>query len=405
VKDVSKKERPLSQELQKEARAAAFLYSRQFSEQSIGEMLGLERSTVSRRLKWARAQGYITERPVCLLNDDDIRELVAFPLEGLLEQELASAIGRANIGKITIVPAATENQETLRRVGIAAALRLHQLATDRRMRLVGVGWGVTIQAVTKAVKYSNELQRLSEEATRQMTFVPMVGDLLQPWENQSHALAASTLAADLTRAFGGSLENQSYLWTPAYIPKRYLQSKRDQKKLDQDEGLQLIQDFLECLVSHRRIFGSADGGDTEPRLIDRFDTMISGVGGRVTIPSWYLRDHILEDEESIVEHSTVGDLCGRLIPARDASEEERKRVDRINERVFVPSIEDFRRCARRASADGTPGTVIVATGSHKADVLVEVCHQGLATELIIDHLLAEAVLKAAHRPARSVSRR
>jgi DNA-binding transcriptional regulator LsrR (DeoR family) len=156
-----------------------------------------------------------------------------------------------------------------------------------------------------------------------------------------------------------------------------------------------VRAFLETLPQFRTIFGPLENGHTP--LIRQLDTMLSGVGAPgATGPSgseferaWYeLTEQLLEDEKARFWGAVIGNLCGRWIAKKDASPEDMRLVDEVNQRVFVPEFDDFRRCAERSRDKGTPGPIIIAAGAHKAAVVAHVCVAGLVREIIIDETLA-----------------
>lgn len=374
-----------------EAKQAAYLLSMGVPQEKIGEYLYISPATVSRRLKLARQEGFLEDRPVLkLTKKEDLEECSRIYWGGKLREALHKAVGDYRVREITIVPSAPkqspEDEVNIPRVGEAAALRLRFHESTGKMHLVGVSWGRTTWATARAARQLLPLNDPKEDPSKRNPpeFIPLAGDLLLSPAKGTYTLAASTVAAELTQAFEGNLQQQRYLWAPAYIPFTFLQGDPDQVEADRST----VRRFLESLPPYREIFGPAEGGE-EP-LINRLDTILAGAGAFSDRGWWFnLAEHVRPEEKALLAQAAIGDLCGRFIPRRDASKEGRQLIDEINDRVFVPPLEAFLRCAERARREGTPGPIVVAEGAAKAEVVTHICLEGFVSEIVIDQELAE----------------
>jgi DNA-binding transcriptional regulator LsrR (DeoR family) len=377
----------------REAKEAAYLYALGLSQEKIAEYLYSSTATISRRLKLAREEGFLEDRPVLKLSEEDLQECSRIAFGGELREALHRAVGGYRLRNITIVPSAPkaspEDEVNIPRVGEAAALRLRYHEARGKMHLVGVSWGRTTWATAFAARQllpPNSAADPPKKAPPE--FIPLAGDLLLSPEKGTYTLAASTVAAELTQAFQGNLKKQRYLWAPAYIPFTFLQGDPEQVEAERTT----VRRFLESLPPYRQIFGPAEDGK-EP-LINRLDTILAGAGAFSDKAWWFnLAEHIRPEEKERLAQSAIGDLCGRFIPRRNASKDGIRLIEEINDRVFVPPLEAFTRCAERARREDTPGPILVAEGADKAEVVTHICLEGFVSEIVIDQELAEEMAR------------
>jgi DNA-binding transcriptional regulator LsrR (DeoR family) len=169
---------------------------------------------------------------------------------------------------------------------------------------------------------------------------------------------------------------------PAFIPAKFPRKSHA-----------AIRAFVAEIAGYRTIFerSDCDGRPQEP-LVDRLDTIITGVGtvspgvsGRL-LDDRVVAEGVTKDE---LQGRVVGDIGGVFMgrSVRDPV------VRGINERWTGVRLEHILRCARAAEDDHSRGGVIViAMGAAKAHITLEAVRGGLITELIIDHDLARALL-------------
>jgi DNA-binding transcriptional regulator LsrR (DeoR family) len=400
-KEVRRKDRADSAAMEQEAKLVAFLVGSGVPSDQLDQYLPGSKATLTRRLQWARDQGYLRSRlhyDPDLLTPEDIAQFELFPMGKKLEEALRSAVGKVPLRKVTIVPNDESSGLTLERVGAAAALRLKQHAHLGKMRLVGVSWGGTMAATARAA--SRLFSTAAAQSRVPVGFFPVCGDLLHPEEEDDYSLAASSLAAEFARAFHGAVPaNQRYLWSPAYIPWEFLQAARSSKQAEADR--KVIVRFVTSLPSYRDILGSRrngqDSGEAAPlSLVQQADTLLSGVGDIASIADndprhmWFhLTGFLAPDDKQELRDAAVGDLSGQFV-ARRAKDQ--ALIDRrINSRMFGPSLADFADCAQRTQENGTPGPIVIAVGEHKAEIVTTICLRGLVSEIVVDARLAHAM--------------
>lgn len=388
-------------EMLEEAKQAAYLRSCGLTVEQIVRYMDSSLTTISRRLELARNSKILSEKYIVHLKPEEIEKLELLNLEQELSEALAKKMGSHFVQRTTIVPSEKgKEDENIKRVGDAAALRLFQHMNSGKMKTVGVSWGRTVAATAQAARRLSPT--VEPYVDTQVEFIPIVGDLLLPTKMKIYQFSASTIAAELTRAFKGNLQDQHDLSIPACFPEDFFQGSPDKISTEK----RLIRRFLETLPSYQAVFGARAGESNQKPVIQCLDTLISGCGfiqssGRaIPVKSrkdsmWFnLTRHIQDSERERLRKAASGDLCSRLVPHQDADEEGRKLVEEINERVFAaPTSDDIRLCKDRSRKDDTgeqdtPGVIIVASGAEKARVLLNICFGDLVSEIVIDKELA-----------------
>ena len=57
------------------------------------------------------------------------------------------------------------------------------------------------------------------------------------------------------------------------------------------------------------------------------------------------------------------------------------------------TIEQMKACAKRARQTGSPGVILPVLGHSKARIVIEVVRRGLVNELILDHDIADEIVR------------
>lgn len=381
-------------EILEEAKLISYLRSCGMKTNAIADHLHQSPATISRRLELARDKHILVEKHIAHLEPEEIERFELFTLEQELSKALSNEIGQRLVRHITIVPSEEGKDKVdanISRIGTFAALRLWQHRSAGRMHTVGVSWGRTVAATASAAG----LLSPTVSVETQVEFIPIVGDHLLSTRPNIYKFSASTVAAELTKAFQGDLEKQHHLSTPSCIPEDFFQDDVDQTAAEK----QLIRRFLKTLSSHQEVFGPGEGNQ-EP-AIQRLDTLISGCGfidandGSVELENrkdsmWFnFTKHVRPAERAELRKAAIGDLCGRLVARPDADTAGKRLVDEINERAFAsPTLQDIRRCKEQARQNQTPGVIIVCAGAEKAGTLLSICLDDLVSEIVIDKDLA-----------------
>jgi len=380
--------------IEEERQLVAYLYAGGRSNKEIAALLQSTETRVSRRLKEAREAGFVIICPN--VPEEIIRRFEPFEGAKQLEAVLKQAIGTSRVKEVIVVPPQrfTEGQ---RRAGSpdwladAAARRLWYHAQQGKITSVGLSWGRTLRAVARAAgRVAPPVERARVGAG--ITWIPVLGDLLHPAEEEAYSLSSSTLAADFTKAFGGEAESSLALYIPAYIPGKFLE-KLPKKEREQRQAI--IHDFITMLPNYRLIFGPTDNG--QQPLMEQLDALVTSVGAPpapdTKQPWWSLTQQLMEGEEAQVQRATVGNLAGQFITDEEVDPEDARGIEEINARVFGPKIEDFKRLAKNSKAKKSPGLLVVAAGTFKARVVHRISLAGLVGELIIDQALAMELLR------------
>jgi DNA-binding transcriptional regulator LsrR (DeoR family) len=367
-----------------EAQAAAYLYSQGNDQAKIGAILGVSQGEVSRLLTAARREGWIQTR--CVLPDGATGavEQLVFSGRNELRDRLrreAERHGAAPVRDIRVLHSGGEATDAaawdarLERFGRLAAARVQELVS--RMGLVGVTWGKSIARVVDGLRLLNPA---APRLSRPVRFIPLTGE---PLTYPDPETSSSTLAHRLGELFAPGLHSfHSLAAVPAFIPAKFPRKSQT-----------TIRAFIAEIAGYRMIFERADrdGRPQEP-LVDRLDTIITGVGTVSPGVSGRLLDDRVGAEgvtKEQLQDRVVGDIGGVFLPrtARD------RVVRGINERWTGVRLEHILGCAQAAARDHTrAGVVVLAVGAAKAQIMLESVRAGLITELIIDHDLARALL-------------
>ncbi|HEY1378982.1 MAG TPA: sugar-binding domain-containing protein [Gemmataceae bacterium] len=367
-----------------EAQAAAYLYSQGNDQAKIGAVVGVSQGEVSRLLALARREGWIQTR--CVLPESAVGavEQLVFTGRNELRDKLrreAERHGAAPVRDIRVLHSGGESEDAgdwdvrLLRFGRLAAARLQELVP--RMGLVGVTWGKTIARVVDGLRLLNPH---APPSPRPLRFIPLTGE---PLTYPDPETSSSTLAHRLGEIFNPGLHAlHSLAAVPAFIPAKFPRKSQA-----------TIRDFIAEIAGYRTIFerADADGRPQEP-LVDRLDTIITGVGTvSPGVSGRLLDDRVVAEgvtKEQLQERA-VGDIGGVFLPrhARD------RVVNGINERWTGVRLEHILRCATAAAHDHSrAGVVVLAIGAAKAQITLASIRAGLITELILDHDLARALL-------------
>ena len=248
------------------------------------------------------------------------------------------------------------------------------------MALVGVTWGKTI---ARAVDGLAPLNPQAPRLARAIRFIPLTGE---PLTYPDPETSSSTLAHRLGELLSPGLHSfQSLAAVPAFIPARFPRKSQA-----------TIRDFIAEIAGYRLIFAPTDGdGRPQEPLVDRLDTIITGVGTvSPGVSGRLLDDRVVAERvtKEQLQDRVVGDIGGVFLPRapRDPV------VRGINERWTGVRLEQILKCAQAAAHDHSRGGVIVlAIGAAKAQITLECVRSGLITELIMDHDLARALLAGA----------
>jgi|GEM_PF-5536553 len=412
------------EDIEFQAQVAAWLFDKMhFKQEQIAEHLGIRQPDVSRRLKLAEERGWLS-RPV-FLRGKDISDQRLDEIENAFYQKLPEL--RAGIERLarqrrpvdlppTVQvfysgPTATDKTGYHKRqqmFGWNAALYVRELVP--RMHRVGVAWGKTI------ARLIDGLGPLHPKFARGTQFFPVSGE---PLREHGEENSATTLAAGLQAFVGGSANEVPGLnMVIPCIPDLF----------SDDVTSQIKQSLLGQVEGYRRIFlagsgaGSSGAGPGPERLIDRMDTLITGVGtaSKTSTDPWLIeRVNAMHNSPPLTredfEAYTFGDIAGvyllrprlpEIIASRNArtpgvsaralrelNATVESKIKRINSQWTGIQREHVAGCAERARTSGqTPGVIVLAIGRAKSETVIEAVNQSLVNHLLIDQDLADALL-------------
>ncbi|MDA1214889.1 MAG: hypothetical protein O2955_20495 [Planctomycetota bacterium] len=227
-----------------------------------------------------------------------------------------------------------------------------------------VAWGRTIGRVVDNVQI-----HVHKQDGAGKTFAPISGE---PLNNPDNGVSASDAAEKLEIAFGGEQKKLSLRGVAVRIPN----------KTGIDAAM--IRTFYEASRSYSTIFGKNG-------LIETADVILSGVGDATSSKEdpWFLEAQELEElEGQELDKMTIGNIGGVWFAKAGAEDD----VAEMNERSLGMQHRHIQDCCLRETSKPDPGGVVVmAVGKMKANVVARAL--GLVNHLIIDHTLAEELLR------------
>ncbi len=363
------------------SRQAAYLRARHsFTQEEIGRTLGgISQSHVSRLLNHAIEKGWLfTELRFAeeSLTLDERRDLQALleprRLVGRLEEICARRGGRVPSVRVfdsgSDAPTSGAFEIRCRRFGRSAAGRIDELL--RRSRIVGVTWGRTVSSLIDGLTASNRQFNLDVP----LTFVPVSAELITlAAPTYSSSQLADRLIDTVNRGMG---ERLGLGGVPAFIPRRYSAAKA-----------QAVREYLLDAESYRRIFSG------ETPFVTRIDTLITSVGSAERPLGGAMGEVLSAAGISAADLRSIiaGDIGGVLIARPDATEDEDRIVDDINEMWTGITRTQVLGVADRAEGGDGPGVVVAAIGRERTGIVAELIRRSMINELLIDWDLARSL--------------
>jgi len=311
------------------AEVAFLYYVRNLSQHEISEMLGASRSMVSRMLSAARDAGIV-------------RFEINYPYERRadLENELMSLLRSDRLKDIVVVdvPENTKNISGVDRALVAVGQAAAGLFESRLQpgMTIGLSWGTTVQTVIELIKVPYRIDA---------TVVQLSGEV---------SIDGVESAYDLVRSLADKLgASYQYLSVPAIAP---------------------TVEMAQLLAETTHI------GDSLAQAAES-DIAILGVGAMGLGRTGKFLDAVNPNGEELAELSNanvVGQICSRLFTA-DGHEPDIA----LNQRLLSVSVDQIRKI---------PEVLIVATDPSKAQAALGVLRGEMATTLVCDSGLAQAIL-------------
>lgn len=390
---------------------AYYLAEESYSHERIGEVTGLSRATIFRRLEHAKRNGWLETRQelVCPLA---LRRLCQGRLRDYrLEERLVEHLRTYGL-RAAIVAADSEmpnekDDQIVQRIGSLAAKRLSSVL-DTGRHTVGINWGWATQMTVEG------LQRVAG-ANEYITFVPLMGNLALDEKTTAYEEAqqcsANRLARLASEAFGAPSPRR--LTTPAIIPERF---SRDGMEVQLDA----VWDFINDDISYQRVFGDrhhqlAAGKENVPGGARQRDTSLLGatqiiVTGMSALTKQsslvYLAKLVLpgsDELETLTRGGYVGDLGGHPIadPVNAGVDPRASELARkVSSLVISPTPADFVRVAEKArrSRDNRRGVFMIGCGPKKGTAFLAAIRMRAVNELFTDRKTALEMLRDLEPP-------
>jgi DNA-binding transcriptional regulator LsrR (DeoR family) len=262
-----------------------------------------------------------------------------------------------------------------RLIDFASCVAPELLARVANSNVCGVTWGKTLGKAVEAVA------RLDPTPLRngRRQFIATCGE---PFSMEALESSSSHIAESLNNLQGGNGDNISTLrGIPAFIPQEF---NRNQK---------IIQ-FIHGHTAFGRIFGKSPA-ERQKSAISELDTVITSVGMFEDPPTKFVKELMAVSGCDLADLKKLahGDIGGVLIRRSDLTEGEAGDFARIADMWIGISSEDLKGVVARSAGTAQPGVVVLAIGANKADIVYEVVHRGLVSELFVDQDLAFGLAK------------
>lgn len=361
--------------------AAAYFYSKGDKQKVVSEKLKVSQPQVSRLLKHARKRGLLIDQdPVFAVTARDKQLWSEAHRRFVSDDPLVRDLRKLSGGRLKRVHVIYGQGDDFFPEAARALIPLLD-----KVRLVGVTWGRTVRMTAEALERLAPLPLRS--SPHSVEFIPLCGE---PFEDREDPLeySSSALATLLTRVVAGPKAPNplSLAGVYAFVPQSFAKDEASQ-----------IQRFLLLGKGYRAIFGdpAAQRGQAEAPLIQRLDTILTGVG--VPIPQRrgiFLTERINQGdlEANDLQH-ILGDMSGILIPRKTCPESLKQRLDGMNDRRWTGmKMNHIRDCARRQSSKA-PGVVVIAAHKNRAQMILRCAHDQIINTLIIGKELATEILR------------
>ncbi len=393
-----------------EVLSAAYYRTLGLKQEEIAQLLGKSIATITRRLRDAQEAGLLQEKIVLNATPEDLKHIYARVSNRRLGRQIEEHFGKRTLQQVIVVPTPSTGMTPAAIRGLlgkSAAVHLASvLAQYPEQQLVGVSFGRTVRAIADASESVADPGR----AALNVDFIPLTGGLSalpgpstgetlsetaedEQYLKDAFTYSASENALTFAKAFRASASGQLHLPTPAFCPRRYLEG---------GGTLKHALHFVESIPEYQFILGTTVNGKRDPSaLIARLTCAITSVGGPPNSSGeeqgWWLgtRGPLLGNElEAITAEGVIGDICGYFITEDQVSGfSHDSTVYQVNQRLFGPTPDDFRHCARNALLNGHPGVIMVAHHSSKARAVLSAIRNECVSTLIVDDALAHSIIE------------
>jgi DNA-binding transcriptional regulator LsrR (DeoR family) len=349
--------------------------------QDISKYVGTSIATVGRKIKVAKEDGWLIDR-VSFVVPEEFQDIQNY-FKSMPDLEKC-ILDRFNdrLDKITIVPSGANQADALKYATAAAAKLLEEKLTGNNY--LGVNWGSTTLSIAETLR--------PDKPNSKLICVPIFGNLGLPDDAQykeTSLYESSRVAYLVAQKFKTTIEPIP-LSFHAFIP------------IGVNEGSpewNAIMDYVKCDVSYEKVFGEKSG------LIYEIDTMISGIGLLDAGVAWFRSINCASrsnrdpkpELEKLRNLGVVGDIGQHFVTEKGLISEPNPPIDEINKRIIgLDARKHFVGLVKKYHESKEPkmgaGLIIVAVGSHKAQITITAIRTGI-NHLIIDENLAMEIIK------------
>ena len=375
----------------------AILASTGLDQDEVAEAMSCHQGTVSKRLKEAKAKGYIEPLPPQLHEgtiDANLLEAARYNVSaGNLRDELRRRLndlaGRELVYSVSIVRTSGKREHVSdweSRLRIIARFASQEIpALLRTATRVGVAWGYTLRFLVDELRAAKPLMRANFP-----TIFPVAGTFPHTGTTKPYplSLTSTTIAYDLAEIVSGRVpDNQVNLSAvPAYLSRKL------------DPLRETLGEFYETLPDYGEVFGGPGSlGDREEfpeALMNSADMLITGLGDMPVDGSGSptLRERLRQESASYEDWSKLiaGDISGVLLAWPTLKKVQRDKVAAINRRFIGIGLEDLKSISQRCVQTDSqrPGVVAIGHDRAKAHAVVEAVRNQCVNRLFIDYDLA-----------------
>lgn len=397
----------------------AFLHAEGVPQKRIATLLSLSPSMVCRLAKQAKEEGLLKQSVECILPGDEKHRLQEEIFEGdaLLKKlrNFAYDSGVAPVSHVRIVPTGLqiEGDSSWDQAVVVFGRKAAAYCLDLilKCQILGATYGRTLAALVNGIE---ELSTLPFKTKTPVTFVPLWGEPLSPWEEPTSTifrdpakLSSTGLAAALHRIVNARFQRPgvrsrqqtlSLDFVPAFRPGRYPKEKFD-AVLEFACSVSSYGDIFPVpehwLLARRQTESHSKSSRPSTRsaastikkkpLVDHLDGILTSAGSKDQPGRFWSGEFFRQGDIDLarLRRGALGDLGGAFIVNPKAKKTDRDYVAGVNERWTGIKESHFRRCALQAREHGLPGVVLLAVGAVRADVVRECVKLGLATRLVL----------------------
>lgn len=389
------------------------------SQTDIARELDIELSKVNRCFTAVKESQWAIETVVINRGSCEVEALIDEAQKSYLDWSALRKLVQEQSPNLQLHVIHVDHHESPAEFGRAAAVVVKPLLHG--VTHVGVTWGRTLASVFDGLQSSANHNRQSKEKKGrekvEKVILPLCGEPLhlQKLDNDAR-YSSSNLAVILQKALMGEqdTEQPTLYRLPAFLPENHNNSQ--------------VRDFIYDISGFTKIFGRHPQrklnwqSNSEAALVNQLEVILTGAGvvhSDVKLTGSFLRERCESGEVDFdrLKKLVVGDIGGVLLAHESASDAERAAVDKLNAGwcglsenllTYVAKKSTAAReklkagekvnAEQKTNADKKakpavppPGTVVIARGAEKAEVVRVAVKRGLISTLIIGVDLARAL--------------